>query len=236
MKTILCLKWGDKYNGYEQKLYDTVKDQCDRFYCVTDNPTNEYDIKLPSVWPTHDCFTVEKAYLWKEDLLEVEGDEFIFFDLDVLIHNSIEPLWNLDMEKPYLVEGRWQNPLYLKKNYGKNGQGTKWNSSLVRWNRGQCEPIFDQLNKHFDYLTYTYYSFDNYLIHKWYNVIKDEGFFQGFPEGVAYSWYKGNIFPHDMETKKFRDDHIICMFNNSEWIDEEEEMTDIEELKPVWSL
>ena len=44
-----------------------------------------------------------------------------------------------------------------------------------------------------------------------------------------------------METKIFREDHIICMFNNSEYDDgidntELENMTDIEELKDHWRI
>ena len=52
--TILCVKWGDKYDRtYVEKL----KNQCDNncslpfnFYCLTDNPTELYDIQLPTSW------------------------------------------------------------------------------------------------------------------------------------------------------------------------------------------
>ena len=88
-----------------------------------------------------------------------------------------------------------------------------------------------------EYLSFVYFSLDNYLIHKWYS----KEFFNTFPIGVAYSWYKGNVFPDDIETRVFRDDHIICMFNNSEYDDgidntELEQMTDIEELKDRWKI
>ena len=48
---------------------------------------------------------------------------------------------------------------------------------------------------------------------------------QGFPKGDIYSWYKGNIYPEDMEINKFRTDHKICLFNNSA------ETNDVEEVK-----
>ena len=237
MKTIVCMKWGDKYDGYESKLYDTVKDQCDKFICVTDKPINDYDIILPNDYEGHDCFTVEKLLLFNEDKIGLEGDEFLFFDLDVLIHNPVDKLWHLPMDKPYLIEGYWQNPDNFRKNFGKNGQGTKYHSSRMRGNRGQCRPVYDQFTNNIEYLSFVYFSLDNYLIHKWYS--KD--FFNTFPKGVAYSWYKGNTFPDDIETKVFRDDHIICMFNNSEYDDgidntELEQMTDIEELKERWKI
>ena len=52
--TVLCVRWGDKYDDtYVKKL----KEQLDRhltvpfnFYCLTDNPKEEYDIQLPTSW------------------------------------------------------------------------------------------------------------------------------------------------------------------------------------------
>jgi len=44
---------------------------------------------------------------------------------------------------------------------------------------------------------------------------EDKGFFRGFPHGDIYSWYKGNIFPDDMEVHTLREDHKICLYNNS---------------------
>ena len=44
-----------------------------------------------------------------------------------------------------------------------------------------------------------------------------------------YSWYKGNIFNEDMELKKLRPDHKICLFNNSASDD-----YDVEEFRKLW--
>ena len=51
-----------------------------------------------------------------------------------------------------------------------------------------------------------------------------------FPKGDIYSWYKGNIFPDDMELKKLRTDHKICLFNNSTHV---EGVYD-DEIKKLW--
>ena len=81
---------------------------------------------------------------------------------------------------------------------------------------------------------FTYPSIDNYLNHRWYNIWKENsGFFKGFPKGDIYSWYKGNVFPDDMEAKKIREDHKICLFNNST-VETYEDMFEIEELKKLW--
>ena len=54
-----------------------------------------------------------------------------------------------------------------------------------------------------------------------------------YPKGDIYSWYKGNIFQDDMEAKKIREDHKICLFNNST-VETYEDMFEIEELKKLW--
>ena len=50
---------------------------------------------------------------------------------------------------------------------------------------------------------------------------------------MIYSWYKGNIFPDDMDTKILRKDHTVCLFNNSaQGVDEH--MDQVEEIKNLW--
>ena len=49
-----------------------------------------------------------------------------------------------------------------------------------------------------------------------------------------YSWYKGNIFPNDMDLKKIRNDHKICLFNNSADTKNNEHMYEIDEIKELW--
>ena len=45
-----------------------------------------------------------------------------------------------------------------------------------------------------------------------------------------YSWYKGNIFPDDMDLETLRKDHKICLFNNSTHV----EGVNTEEIKKLW--
>ena len=243
MKTILCVKWGDKYNSYVEKLKEQVENNCSyklNFYCLTDNPQNNYDIKLPVKWDKHfisdknSFWAYRKCYMFNENLFpEIEGDEFVFFDLDILIHSSIDPLFELDMSSPWIVRGWWNNIDNCKKNYGKL-KSTPLNSSIIRWNRGQLMPIYDQINNNTDFIFFTYPTIDNYFNHCWYDIHdEDEGFLKPLPQGVAYSWYKGNVYPADMEKKVLRKDHMICLFNNSSaGIDEH--MHEISELNGLY--
>ena len=63
--------------------------------------------------------------------------------------------------------------------------------------------------------------------------------FRGFEQGVAYSWYKGNIFPDDMEKNKLRTKNMVCLFNNSYSINSgkmgDEHMYEIDEVKALWN-
>ena len=112
------------------------------------------------------------------------------------------------------------------------------NSSVIRWNRGQLHKIYKHINNNLDVIFFTYPTIDNYLNHFWYNMHEDmedkydhndRSLLNVFPKGDIYSWYKGNIFPDDMEPKKKRDDCKICLFNNSG------EDNDTEELKLLWN-
>ena len=48
-------------------------------------------------------------------------------------------------------------------------------------------------------LSFSHILVDNYFVHHWYDPWEDSGYLQGFPQGDIYSWYKGNVFPNDME-------------------------------------
>ena len=112
---------------------------------------------------------------------------------------------------------------------------------MIKWRRGQLKPIYTQVDKHKDVIFFTYPTIDNYFNHHWYNLWDEEenfskdSFFRPIPPGIIYSWYKGNVYPHDMETKILRKDHMICLFNNSaSGIDEH--INEIDEVKKLWLI
>ena len=244
MKNILCVKWGEKYNNnYVEKLKKQIEDNCTydfNFYCLTDNPQKEYDIKLPTTWDryydpeTNHFWAYRKCYMFNEDLFpDIKGDEFLFFDLDVLFHKPIDEFFELNMDNPWIVRGWWNDTDNCKKNYSKL-KSTPLNSSIIRWNRGQLKPLYDEIVKFTDIIFFTYSSIDNYFNQRWYDIHdEDGGYFKGFKKGLVYSWYKGNIYLNDMDFKKLRKDHTVCLFNNSTE-KENEHMNQISELNNLW--
>ena len=223
MNNVFCIKWGDKYDdSYVEKLKEQCEKNCSvdfNFYCFTDNPTRECDIQLPTYLDKHYIpsknffWAWRKCYMFSDD--HVEGDRFLFLDLDVIIHQDLKYFFELPMDKPWIVRGWWNDPDTVKQNFAKH-KSTPLNSSVIRWDRGQLKKVYNEINKHAEVIFYTYPSADNYFNHHWYNVWnEDKGFFRGFPQGDIYSWYKGNVFPNDMEAHKLREDHKICLYNNS---------------------
>ena len=225
MKNILCVKWGDKYDGYDEKLKQQLEKNCTydfNFYCLTDKPEKDYHIKLPTLWDKHyipeknHFWAYKKFYMFNEDLFpRIIGQEYLFLDLDIIIHNSMDYFFKLEMSKPWIIRGWWNDVDICRRNYNK-GESPIINSSIIRWNRGQLKDIYKHIEDNIEYIFFTYKTIDNYLNRVWYNIEKDESKkFNLFEKNKIYSWYKGNVFPDDMETNVLRKDHIVCLFNNN---------------------
>ena len=139
----------------------------------------------------------------------------------------------MSVTRPRIVRGWWNDIENCKKNFGK-GKSTPLNSSVIKWNRGQLQPVYDEINRNIEYIFFTYKTIDNYFNQAWYDLHDEKsGFFKGFPKGFIYSWYKGNIYPEDMYKKVLRENCMICLFNNSaSGIDEH--MDEVKELNGLY--
>ena len=205
------------------------------FYCLTDKKEKDYDILLPSAWDEYEglhsrfrnkqapsnMWAYRKLYMfqldyytstggWDEaerDFKTIQGNNFLYLDLDVIIHQDLTYFFTLDMKqswtaetkvtavhgKPWIVRGWWNDMNLCRKNYAAMGS-TPINSSVIRWNRGQLTEIYKHIAKNLDVLFFTYPTIDNYLNHFWYNMWyedsgrTDESFFNVFPKGDIYSY------------------------------------------------
>ena len=233
---ILCVKWGDKYGReYVEKLKQQCEENCSvpfNFYCLTDNPTEPYDIPIPTTWDSHEngkFWAYRKLYMFNESHLGIKGKNFLYLDLDVIIHQDLKYFFELTMDKPWIVRGWWNDIEVCKKNFSKF-KSTPINSSIIRWNSNQLIESYNHIEKNIDTIFFTYPTIDNYLNHFFYDMYGDKSLFNVFPVGDVYSWYKGNVFPDDMEAKKIRKECKVCLFNNSG------ETNDVEELKSLWNI
>ena len=160
------------------------------FYCLTDNPQKDYDILLPTYWDSyyHEIargffWAYRKCYMFglmDELLLEedgipflynrqehpaaeldkIEGNQFLFLDLDVIIHQDLKYFFDLPMDKPWIVRGWWNDINHVKYNYPRY-RSTALNSSVIRWNRGQLKKVYTHINKNAEAVFFTYPSMDN---------------------------------------------------------------------------
>lgn len=99
MLNVVCLKHGTKYNAhYVNVLYNMISRHLTvpyDFYCFTENPAGlNFQIKVKEL-PTSLSLTGWwwKPYLFKQGHFP-DGDEILFFDLDMVIVNSIDAIAN----------------------------------------------------------------------------------------------------------------------------------------------
>ena len=103
MQTIICMKWGVRYNyNYVNNLYDSIKRHTNKktqLICFTDDQSNIHKevickplpyIKIPkeiseTPW--------RKLSIWKYPLHELKGD-VLFLDLDLVITNNLDKFFS----------------------------------------------------------------------------------------------------------------------------------------------
>lgn len=104
MLNVVCLKHGTKYNAhYVNILYNMISRHLTvpyDFYCFTEDPTGiNSDIKIKEL-PVDSLLTGWwwKPYIFKQGHFS-DGDEILFFDLDLVIVNSIDAIATYMPEK-----------------------------------------------------------------------------------------------------------------------------------------
>jgi lipopolysaccharide biosynthesis glycosyltransferase len=236
-KAIVCVHWGDKYpKDFVRALKQQVERYCSyefNFYCFTDNVTEDYDREFPHNWNDREngkFWAYRKIYMFDDVIQE---DEILYLDLDVLIHDSIDKFFELDMSKPWIVKGWWNDLEICKKNYSKM-QSPILNSSVIRWNNGQMQPVFNHVEEHLDILFFTYPTIDNYFSHFWYDLYDDNNCsFSVFSWHDIESHYKGRVHPsYCSEDLPGSPKPIIELFNNSAL----EAKDDLEKLWPRFNI
>lgn len=158
------------------------------FYCLTEDPTglssNINIIELPEdndleVW-------WNKMYLFKIN----SSNKKIYFDLDVVIHDSIEPILQLDSSTPKFIYSHWKTEF--------DDRDTLINSSIILWE--DASYIWNHWYADMDRYMCIYRGIDRYI---WNENIKHET----LPDDVSYSYWK--------EGAKYNPDKIVAVFNHT---------------------
>ena len=222
MMNFICIKWGTKYGPhYVNNLYRMVQENYHNdftFTCYTDDSTGlNCDTKdIPDIDPLHPKYWFEKEnYCWdRSKFLMFNSHNFLgydghwcFLDLDVIIQNDITDIHELSL-KPRLIHVQWQNPNHKHDRKFIDIRGTYFNSSVMCWNKDQCEHIFwDAIEEEQQIFRTFYKGTDNY--HYW----RQRDFWKNIPNDWVYSYNRGKSYPDDIKSHKYREECKFCLFN-----------------------
>ena len=219
----VCIKWGTKYSPeYVNNLYRMVQDNYHKdftFTCYTDDSAglNCDCVDIPDVNPLHPSYWFGKEnYCWdrskfivfnSHNFLGYDG-KWCYLDLDIIIQNDITDLDELAL-KPRIIHSKWQNPKHRHDRKFIDVRGTFFNSSLMCWNKDQCEHIFWDAIQEEDMIFKTFWKgTDNY--HYW----RQAEFWNNIPFEWVYSYNRGMDFSEgDLEVHKYREECKLCLFN-----------------------
>lgn len=143
MKTLVCMKWGNRYpSDFANRLFSMVKRNMQspfRLVCYTDDftgldPGIEAYPLPPIVLPlSHALLPWRKISLWAPSLPGLEGD-VLFLDLDIIITGKLDPFFDYKPEETFCVAENWTQ-------YG-SGIG---NTSVYRFKVGSHPYLYHQL-------------------------------------------------------------------------------------------
>lgn len=209
MKSILTLKYGEKYSSdYVNKIVEKTNRKYE-YFCITDDPSGldpaVNTIELPDNVEGHWI----KVWMYS---LENLGD-VLYLDLDVEIQQNIDHLWNYIDETPTIIYTYWKNvdfPDHMGDTHSMRYL-SNYNSSAVLWRSGSVEArkIWEHFEKDSDYYQVKYWGDDRFLWHEGFN-------FNRFPRGEFYSFVYGNDYYGENESFKYRPNFTIALLNGQE--------------------
>ena len=128
---VVCVNWGTKYSSvYVNRLYEMVKNNTShnfKMYCLTDQPENYADpITSIKLNPGYEGWW-NKMQLFRNDVLP--AGEYIYFDLDVVIVDNIDCLFEF--------EGFGITRDFINPDNGLLG-GKEYNSSIMRFTQNKA--------------------------------------------------------------------------------------------------
>jgi len=220
---VICSRWGDKYPiDYVNKLYNMVKRHLHQeftFYCQTDDieGMNPDIVQLPflDVLPestpeammNSSDFMNSLPRLWDRPKLNylvpncwnLKGT-IITLDLDIVIHNDMQPLLDLYKGKPIIGRSWWHDMEKEKLPLWRRQYAAKLNGSFYLYKDGDMQEIWEDLIKNYNKIYYVFHGgSDNFLTNR--HMEK----FDLVPEEYYYSFNHNGNYIHK--------DKIICTFN-----------------------
>ena len=220
MIIIYTVKWGYKYGPeYVNKILEQCKEHITHdfdFYCLTEHPDGlAADINVIP-FPKDNYYEKwwNKLYLFDRNVVEQKGEK-LFFDLDVVIQKNIDCIVEFDPGNSLtFLRTHWHNLRKMKKDVELIPWAyTDLNSSVLRWNdRLDGDKITKFVRDYPSQMFFYYRGLDNLFGHQRERLLPLEF----FPDGWAYSYNNGYLWPTDVRKQTLRDDPLICLYDSME--------------------
>jgi hypothetical protein len=220
MINIYTVKWGDKYSSeHVNKILEQCKQHITsefKFYCITENPADLYSEITVIPLPEDNYYEKwwNKLHLFDRRITRQQGEK-LFLDLDIKMQHNIDELVEIDPEDCLVfLRTHWHNLEKMREDTKDNPRKyTDLNSSILRWNDNlDVDKITKFVRDYADQMFFYYRGLDNLFGHQRRRLLN----IKFFPDGVAYSYNYGYMYPNDIEEHVFRKDPLICLFDSME--------------------
>lgn len=203
-----CVNVGDKYSpDYVERLYnmivrfDPAYDQ--PLYCYTDHPhvydKNNNIVAVSTAGQDYDKWWYKLPWLVHPALNSF--DYKILFDLDIVIHNSLNFIHSMNTDRLVVCNASWKSPSVLQDTQELN---TLYNSSIMMWKDARY--VFDAFQQNEDYYMIKYKGVDRFLQHERIPI-------DTFPDGSVYSYRRGADYKLDFAPFMFRPNYSVALFH-----------------------
>ena len=193
MKTILTLKYGDKYTADDvNRIYLNTNGKYN-YVCVTDNPeglrSDIYTIPIDGEPDGH----------WeKVKLFQYHFGKTLYLDLDIVIQKDLDHLFDFIDKHPMICYTYWKD-----KNFP-NHKDDRWsynylsnyNSSVMLWE--DARHIYDYWKKDQDYYMVKYAGDDRFLFHE---------------DFEFECWPKDEIYSYKFDGNRYKPEATIALLN-----------------------
>jgi len=220
MINIYTVKWGSKYGSeYVNKILEQCKKHTSqefKFYCLTEDPSSlSPEIEIISL-PTHNYYEKwwNKLYLFDRNIVKQSGEK-LFFDLDIFIQHSIDPIINHKCgDSLSFIKTAWHNLEQMQIDTKEVPRKyTDLNSSVLRWNDNlDVDRITKFVRDYPDQMFYYYRGLDNLFGHQRERLLNIDF----FPDGWVYSYNYGYMWPIDVREQVLREEPLICLYDSME--------------------
>jgi len=209
MKTILTLKYGDKYTSSDVNLIYAKTNGEYNYVCLTDNPSGLH--------PEINTIPIDSEYgHWNKVLmlgLKNLGD-VLYLDLDVHLQQSIVDIWKHCQYTASVAFTYWKSNDFPTKRWESNPDPrmsylSNYNSSVMLWKSGHCDHIVNKFLENEDYYMVKYCGGDDRFF--WH-----ECEMQSLPKGLIYSYVYGADYIYDDRSFKYRPEYMIALLNGQD--------------------